>query len=301
MGLRVLAVILFAALGVSARNHPVVLVTDCGTEVDDQWALAWLLKDPQFDLKGIVTTHAPNLKPPASETSAACARQIVQLAGARTPVSAGSPVPLDRLPRPLPSDGSRFLLDISRGYSPSNRLPVLVIGAATDVATAILVDRDLPNRIEVISMGFKNWPDGGEEWNLKNDPAAYQVILDSTVPLTIGSTYVTRQYLTVNVPVARQILGENGKVGEFLVNLLDNWIKANAQMASQTAGPDAWVLWDLVAPACLLGYTRAKEVERPMLNTADLTFLHPPTTRKIRWIEWIDRNKVFSAIHANVK
>ena len=107
MWLRVLLVLLLACLTASARNHPAVLVTDCGAEVDDQWALAWLLTSPDVDLKGIVATHAPNLKAPAPETSAACASQIVKLAAGRAGVYAGSPVPLDRSPRPLPSDGSR--------------------------------------------------------------------------------------------------------------------------------------------------------------------------------------------------
>jgi hypothetical protein len=53
-----------------AERRPVVLTTDIGTEVDDQWALAHLALSADLDLKGIVTTHAPNLAAPAAETSA---------------------------------------------------------------------------------------------------------------------------------------------------------------------------------------------------------------------------------------
>jgi len=313
MWLRVMLLVSLACLGASARNHPAIVVTDCGTEVDDQWALAWLLTSPQFELKGIVTTHAPNLKAPASATSAECARQIVKLARGRAQVYAGSPVPLDRNPGPLPSDGSRFILDMSRGYSSSNRLPVLSLGAATDIATAILSDPDLVNRIEVIAMGFNNWPEGGDPWNVKIDPAAFQVILDSSVPLTVGSTYITRQYLTVNLPGVRQIAGGEvrrgpavpppgrGALGDFLVSTFAAWLKNNEAMASEQAGPGAWVLWDLVAPAHLLGLTKTSEVDRPVLDAASLTFLHPPTMRKVRWITWIDRDKVFSDLQKNLK
>ena len=42
----------------------VVVTTDCGVEVDDQWAITHLALCSQFDFKGIVTTHAPTLEAP---------------------------------------------------------------------------------------------------------------------------------------------------------------------------------------------------------------------------------------------
>src|SRR5436305_14509306 len=50
---------------------PVVLTTDCGAEMDDQWALAHLALSPKIELRGIITTHAPSLARPAAATSAA--------------------------------------------------------------------------------------------------------------------------------------------------------------------------------------------------------------------------------------
>src|SRR5262245_31635008 len=64
------------------------LTTDIGTEVDDQWVLAHLLlaaDEGAIDLLGVVTTHAPNLKPPAAETSAAAAREVIGLIEPRRP------------------------------------------------------------------------------------------------------------------------------------------------------------------------------------------------------------------------
>ena len=48
----------------------VVLSTDCGTEMDDQWALALLALSPAFDLRAVVGAHAANLAAPAVETAA---------------------------------------------------------------------------------------------------------------------------------------------------------------------------------------------------------------------------------------
>ena len=121
------------------RRLPVVLTTDCGAEVDDQWALVHLALSPELDLKGIVTTHAPNLAPPAAETSARAAVALLDLIGptARPRVIAGSSRPW-KATSPDPNPGVEFLIEQARGRSADDRLVVVVIGAATDVASALL-------------------------------------------------------------------------------------------------------------------------------------------------------------------
>lgn len=289
------ALLLFATCLPAARSRPVVLTTDCGCEVDDQFAIAYLMKSPDVDLKGIVTTHAPGLKPPASETTAECARQMAKLAGSRVPVFAGSPVALPKRPAPLMNEGVQFILDIARGYSKDNRLALLSIGAATDVASALLADPALVNRIEVIAMAFTSWPDGAKEYNVQNDVAAWQVILDSNVPLTIGSGAVTRKYLLFDAPTVRAMTEGSGEIGEYLYKLFADWVKKE-----HGEGPGRWILWDVVTPAYLFGLAKATEVKRPILND-NLTFTHTPTSRTIRWIETIDRDKVISQFRKNLK
>ena len=45
---------------------PVILSTDVGNEVDDQWAIAYLLVNPGFDVLGIVSAQAPSVAPPSA-------------------------------------------------------------------------------------------------------------------------------------------------------------------------------------------------------------------------------------------
>src|SRR5262245_59931757 len=78
--------------GPDAPRRAVVLTTDCGCEVDDQWALVHLCLSPAIDLRGVVTTHAPNLRAPAAESSARVAYKVLDLLplAARPPVMSGS-------------------------------------------------------------------------------------------------------------------------------------------------------------------------------------------------------------------
>ena len=115
---------------------------------------------PQIHVKGIVTTHAPNL-PKQAESSAACVNDILHRLGVSSPppVFAGSDVALAGR-APLRNAGVDFILETSRPYSATNRLVIITIGATTDVASAFLLDPTLGERVEILTMGFNSWPKG---------------------------------------------------------------------------------------------------------------------------------------------
>ena len=103
-------------------------------------------------------------------------------------IVAGGERPLREAEPRRASAGSDLLLRLSRGFDRSRRLVVLVIGAATDLATALALDPKLVDRIEVVAMAFLDWPGGGDVFNVKNDPVAWRALLASDVPLTVGSS-----------------------------------------------------------------------------------------------------------------
>ena len=102
---------------VAADRKAVVVTTDIGAETDDQWALAHLALSPEFDLRGVVTTHAPSLAEPAAETSAKVARDLIARfpAKSRPRVLAGSSKPLVDAGSPLANPGVDFLIEQARG------------------------------------------------------------------------------------------------------------------------------------------------------------------------------------------
>lgn len=98
------------SISVAARPRGIILTTDCGTEVDDQWAIVYLFLSFPLNVKGVVTTHAPNLAEPRAEASAACVRDALRRLGVSSPpVFAGSSVPLKGR-EPLRNAGVDFIL-----------------------------------------------------------------------------------------------------------------------------------------------------------------------------------------------
>lgn len=285
------------------RGRPALLTTDIGTDMDDQWLLAHLVLAPEIDLRGVVTTHAPNLKAPAAETAVGHARTVLDVLpkrASRPPVVAGASVPLRSAAEPSLNPGVRFLLDASRTFTLGRRLVVCVAGAATDVASALLLDPTFADRVEIIAMGFERWPEGGDPWNVKNDPRAWQVILASRAPVTVGDAQVTARRLSLSRAEARTLLADKGTAGRFLADLHTAWVdKSDPNFLQGASGRrDAWPVWDEVIAAHLLGLTTSVTHPRPSLGD-DLRFVHAPShdfskTPPVRWITDINAEQLWA-------
>ena len=274
----------------------VVLATDCGVEMDDQWALAHILLSQEFALRAVITTHASSI----GFSSATSAKTAVEVIGRvlpaggspPPPVVPGSDSPLRDATTPRENPGVDMLLELSRSFSASRRLVILATGAGTDVASAILKDPSVVNRVSVIAMGFDDWPGGGDGFNVKNDPLAWQVILDSDAPVVVGSGAVTKRGLQLTRAAGGALMRPHGPVGEYLYSLLDDWLTKQATLVAQLIAPETWVVWDEVVVAYALGMARGKEVPRPQLQS-DLSFSHPETNRRITWLTEIDTSRVW--------
>jgi hypothetical protein len=61
--LRFALLLFFLTVGIAVKawdSTPVILSTDIGNEIDDQWAVAYMLTNADFDVLGIVSAHAPS-------------------------------------------------------------------------------------------------------------------------------------------------------------------------------------------------------------------------------------------------
>lgn len=270
--------------------------------------IAHLVLSPEFKIAGIVTTHAPNLAEnqlptkdpqgndlPAAEITAHVAHEVLDQVkpDLKIPVFAGSSLPLNDKSHPRDNKGVQFILDQSRSFSPEHRLNILVLGAATDVASALLTDPSLQDRISIVAVAFTSWPKGVDGFNVKNDVKAWQILFESKAPITIADGAVTTRDLSLNRKQAAQILGAHGKAGAYLEHLVDRWLDRNAALATDTTGKDAWPIWDEATVAYLLGYTHSNKHMRPVLQDDTKLDIEVQTNESINWITSIDSSKLW--------
>jgi purine nucleosidase len=278
------------------RPFPAVLTTDCGVEMDDQWAMTHLLLSREVDLRAVITTHASSIgfssAASAREAEAVIDRVMPDRAIPRPAVVAGSASPLHDSATPREGAGADLLLRLSREFSRSRRLVIFVTGAATDVASALLKDPSVEDRVTIVAMGFDDWPAGGDVFNVKNDALAWQAILRSDVPVVVGSSAVTQRGLRLTRPEARAMMKGRGPLGDYLYSLFDKWLTGQAALVAKMVAPDTWVIWDEVVAAYALGMAQGTEVPRPELQP-NLMFSHPETRDRITWITQIDTKRVW--------
>jgi inosine-uridine nucleoside N-ribohydrolase len=278
-----------------ATRIPVVLSTDVGNEIDDQWAITYLLLQPRFEVLGVMSAHAPSISPPAGHTSYRILVDVVEnRLGIRThpPLIEGGSLPLENARTPRPSPAASFLIDSSRHFSKENRLTVLMIGAATDVASAILTDPTIVDRIRVIQMGFTD-EQNGNEFNIANDVAAAQAILDSNVPLVIGPGKVCRASLSLTLDQAREMLTPRGVIGAWLWEEYQAWYFRNVKPLRVNDFSKPWVIWDDITLAYVLGMTGQHTLPRPRLRD-DMRFESVKTERTVTWITDVDEQRMWN-------
>ena len=177
---------------------PVILDTDIGMDADDVWALAFLLRCPELDLKLVVsdcgdTTYA-----------AACAARVLTTAQ-RSDVPIGIGIPLNTTPRThLPwlgdfnlqdypgtvhPDGVGALIDTIMGSS--TPVTLISIGPVPNIAAALAREPRIAERARFVGMhgslrkGYLGAPKPHIEYNVKQYPQAAQSVFSASWDMTI--------------------------------------------------------------------------------------------------------------------
>jgi inosine-uridine nucleoside N-ribohydrolase len=265
-------------------HRRVVLDTDTYNEVDDQFALAHLLLSPET-----ITVEAVHAAPffndrstsPADgmEKSYAEILRVLDLVqpSIRPPVFRGSSGYLSAPGQPVESAAARDL--IQRALRPaSDPLYVIAIGAITNVASALLLEPKIAEKMVVIWLGGHApfWPHN-REFNLEQDVWAAQVVLGSSAPLGLIPGLPVASHLVVSVPELEKFLAPQSALGAYLTAIVRDyagnppgWSKPIWDIAASgwVINPD-WVEADAYpAPEPLENHTWKLGGNRPMIHIA---------------------------------
>jgi len=167
-----------------------------------------------------------------------------------------------------------------------------MIGAATDVASAILMDPTIVQRIRVVQMGFTD-ENGGEEFNIANDVHAVQAILHSNVPLVIGPGSICRASLSLTFEEARRTLAGRGSIGKWLWEEYQSWYFRYVKPLRVNDFSKSWVIWDDITLAYVLGMTTQHTARRRQLLD-NMAFGSARDDQDVTWITDVDEKRMWS-------
>ena len=240
-------------LSVPTGRIDVILDTDAYNEIDDQFAIAYLLKNKwKLNTKAFyaVPFHNGLSAGPEDgmEKSYHEILKLLKMMNEDVPVFKGSTSYLPDEQTPVVSDAARDLVERAKQYSPEKPLYVVAIGAITNIASAILLDSTIVENIVVVWLGGHalHYHDT-VEFNMKQDVAAARVVMGSGVPFVqLPCEGVVSEFRLSKPELEYWLKGKNELADYLAVNTIDH--------AESYASGIPWtrVIWDVTAVAWLI-------------------------------------------------
>jgi len=231
----------------------IILDTDIADDIDDAFALNYILENPDtFDLLGVVTTFKNPLE------RARIAKKILRLCGKENiGVYLGSKNPLNSTIHPFhyeevdekgtihllsykpelegekveSENGIDFIISTIKKYP--NEVMLIGIGPLTNIAKVILKDSSIKDLIKAIvvmgSFQSKNSNHLEKEWNVLVDPEASKVVYESGIPLRIVGGDITC-LSTLTQEELDEVRAARNPSASYINEMLEEWMQANKRM-----------------------------------------------------------------------
>jgi inosine-uridine nucleoside N-ribohydrolase len=276
-----------------------VLDTDTYNEIDDQYAIAYMLasqKRGQVHVKGIFAApfknhHAENTKE-GMERSYDEILRVLEMTGHSDLaglVFQGADRFLPDEQTPVDSPAARELIRLAMEHTTENPLYVVCIAAPTNVASAILLEPKILDRIVVVWSGGVGlgWPDC-HCFNGGQSVPASRVVMGSGVPLVLTpGRSVADRLLTTGPELEYWLRGKN----RFCDYIVDRTI----QEAEQCYGGKVWSrpLTDVVPVSWVVGgdFLLDRFESRPLIEY-DYYYSFDPRRPMMRYVYYIKRDEL---------
>jgi purine nucleosidase len=277
-----------------------VLDTDTYNEIDDQFAVVYaLLSSERIRTEALYAAPFHNNRSTGpgdgmlrsyDELHRLLDRLPQHLA---TPVLHGARSWLPGLDQPVSSPAAIDLVE--RAGQADEPLYVAAIGAPTNVASALLMQPAIADRIVVVWLGGnpRYWH-RAVEFNVEQDMHASHVLLDSGVPLVhLPCRNVTEHLRTTQPEIDRFVRGK-GAIGDYLADIYAEHFTDHFARSK--------VLWDLGAIAWVVNpkWVPTAVVHSPLL-TGEGTWSHDPRRHLIREALEVDRDAIFGDLFRKLR
>ncbi|PID91989.1 MAG: nucleoside hydrolase [Bacteroidetes bacterium] len=297
------------------KRIPVILDSDANNELDDQFAIAYiLLNEAVFDVRGITvnaTFSGGGIDQHLKE-----AGRIMELCGwkGKAPLKPGAgksfPEIVETIDQPGFDGEAAVDFIIEEALKPrSSPLVFIPVGKLTNIALALKKAPEIANRLRVVWLG-SNYPEPGE-YNQINDTTALNFILNTEVPFEIVTVRPGKASGTHAVKIRRKevffrlpglgpyqeeaVMGRHGNAfnsfGDYAVDLFRNieYLEEGCYRS----------LFDVAAVAIVKDASWASVVEIPAPILVNGEWVERPSNkREIKIWEYFDRDAIISDFFA---
>jgi inosine-uridine nucleoside N-ribohydrolase len=277
-----------------------VVDTDTYNEIDDQFAVVYALLSPErIRVEALYAApfhneHCSGPEDGMRQSYDEIHRLLDRLPQhLSVPVHRGSPAWLPAPARPVPSPAATDLIE--RARRADDPLFVVTIGAPTNVASALLLEPAIADRVVVVWLGGNpGYWHQAVEFNVEQDVYASRVLLDSGVPLVhVPCRNVTEHLRSTEAEIDRFVRG-SGAIGDYLADIFAAYFPDHFARSK--------VLWDVGTVAWLVNpeWVPTAVVHSPLLTTEG-TWSHDPRRHLIREAISVDRDAIFGDLFRKLR
>lgn len=288
---------------------PVVLDTDAYNEVDDQFAISYLLRSPEridlqaiyaapfYDEKRCFYNYKSESAAQGMEDSYQEILKLLKLAGMsekEIPVFRGASRFMGQ-EGPVDSPAVRDLIQRGMRFTVEAPLYVIAIGAPTNIASALLLEPKLKERIVVVWLGGNvlEWP-SCREFNMSQDLASSQVLFSEGVQLVQVPCMGMASAFTVTAGELKQYFEGKNPLCDYLA-------KTVFHDMHDPEGEKLWsrILWDVTACAWVMAPHLAldRPVQKPMPTDS---VYEPGCGEQMNYVYYIPRDALLQDLVAKL-
>lgn len=295
-------------LSVPDGKIDVILDTDAYNEIDDQFAISYMLKcSDKFNVIGITAApfYLPNKANNVADGMEKSYKEILKLLALadmqelNEKVLRGSTDYLKNETTPQSSEAADFIAQTAKRYSPETPLYIIAIGAITNVASAIIKAPEIAENIVIVWLGghAHHMPDT-YEFNMYQDIAAARVVFSCSAPfIQLSCRGVVDKFATSKYELEHWLLGKN--------KLCDYLVKNAVDEAESYAKGKPWtrVIWDVTAVAWTQNhderYMNETIITAP-IPTYDNKYEPNPQGKPMKYIYRVDRDALFEELFSKL-
>ncbi len=279
----------------------IILDTDTYNEIDDQFAIAYMLKHSEkFNVKGICAAPFFNEKSTSPEDGMERSYdeilKVLDLMDRHDLddiVFKGSRTYLPDEKTPVESEAADQMAELANEYSPENPLYILGIGAITNVVSAILKNPAMTENCVVVWLGGSSFdmPRFANEFNMVQDIAAARVLCNCRVPLVLLPAWGVTDHLLTTGPELEYWLKGKNKLCDYL---LANTVREAEGYAK--GKPWSRVIWDIAGVAWFLNENNNMMQDRLIHSPVpqyDMYVSKDERRHLIKYVWYINRDKIF--------
>ena len=276
-----------------------VLDTDTYNEIDDQFALVQALLSPErLQVEAVYAAPFFNDRSTSPENGMENSYDEILRLLELLKVSPegyafrGSKGYMTAAHQPVESPAARDL--VAKALSSNEILYVASISAPTNVASAILMEPKIMEKIVVVWLGgMAPYWHSASEFNLKQDLYAARVLFDSGVPLVHVPCLPVTSHLITSLPEIERYVEGKGKLGDFLAQTYRECMEDHFGRSR--------VIWDIAVIAWLLNpaWIPTRLTHSPVL-TDQVTYSLDTSRHFVRTAIEVSRDEIFGDLFGKI-